>query len=118
MIQQRTATQLTRVSPMAAAILAAGLTVGFVAGQAAPDILDSLFGSAATVESLAPALTEADDYATRHLTMAPSLTEADDYATRHLTIATAPLTRADDYATRHLQITPLNPADDYGVRHP
>ena len=101
MIQQRSATQLTRVSPMAAVILAAGLTVGFVAGQAAPDVLANLFGSAATVESVSPALTEADDY-----------------ATRHLTVTTPPLTQADDYGTRHLQITPLAPADDYGVRHP
>ena len=118
MIQQRTATQHTRVSPMAAVILAAGLTVGFVAGQAAPDVLGNLFGSATTVESLSPALTEADDYATRHLTIAAApLTQADDYGTRHLT-TTQPLTRADDYGTRHLQITPLAPADDYGVRHP
>lgn len=101
MIQQRTATQLSRVSPMAAVILAAGLTVGFVAGQAAPDVLADLFGSAATVEYFSPALTETDDY-----------------ATRHLAITTPPLTQADDYATRHLSTTPLTPADDYGVRHP
>jgi hypothetical protein len=101
MIQQRTANPLTRMSPMAAVILAAGLTVGFAAGQAAPDILGNLFGSASSVESVSPALTEADDF-----------------GTRHLTITTTPLTQADDYGTRHLQTTPLTQGDDYGTRHP
>lgn len=100
MIQQRTAPNITRVSPMAAILLAAGLTVGFVAGQAAPDVLGNLFGSAATVESVSPALTEADDYGTRH------------------PFVTTPLTEVDDYGTRHLPTTPLTPADDYGIRHP
>lgn len=100
MIQQRSPTDVTRIGPMAAVILAAGLTVGFVAGQAAPDVLGNLFGAAATVDSVSPALTEADDYGTRHL------------------VITQPLTHVDDYGTRHGSTTPLTPADDYGVRHP
>lgn len=100
MIQQPTATDITRVNPMAAIVLAAGLMVGFIAGQAAPDVLGNLFGAAATVESVSLALTEADDFGTRQL------------------FVTTPLTQVDDYGTRHLPTTPLTPADDYGVRHP
>ena len=101
MIQQRPASiDITRVGPLAAIVLAAGLTVGFVAGQAAPDVIGNLFAPAATVESATTPLTEADDYALRHLTV------------------TSPLTEVDDYGTRHGTTTPLVPADDYGVRHP
>ena len=100
MIQTRPATTVHRVGPVAAIVLVAGLTVGFVAGQAAPDLLGGLMASGASVESVVqpPALTRADDYGTRHPNTAP-LTRADDYGTRHSN--TAPLTRADDYGTRH-----------------
>ena len=101
MIQQRpTITDVTRIGPMTAVVLAAGLSVGFIAGQATPDVLSGLFESAIVAEPVSPALTKADDYGTRHL-IVPTLTEADDYGTRHGTIT-----------------TPLTPADDYGVRHP
>jgi hypothetical protein len=101
MIEHRSATDLTRVSLLAAVILVAGLTVGFVAGQAAPDLLGSVLGPAAIVESVSP-----------------ELTEADDYGTRHPTITVPQLTEADDYGTRHQPAAPLTPADDYGIRHP
>ena len=100
MIQQRPATtDLTRVGPLAAIVLAAGLTVGFVAGQAAPDVFGSLFGTSAAVSTNATALPQNADYGVRHITL------------------TQPLTEADDYGIRHITTTPLTPADDYGVRH-
>ena len=115
MIQQRSATtDLTRVGPMAAIVLAAGLTIGFVAGQAAPDVFGSLFG-ASTIEATAPALTQNADYGIRHLAVTQPLSEADDFGIRHLTAPV--LTDADDYGLRHLTTTPLTPADDYGIRH-
>lgn len=99
MIQQRPATtDLARVGPLAAIVLTAGLTVGFVAGQAAPDVFGSLFG-ASTVATGATTLPQNADYGVRHIAV------------------TQPLSQADDYGTRHSTTTPLTPADDYGVRH-
>ncbi len=116
MIQQRPATtDLTRVGPLAAIVLAAGLSVGFVAGQAAPDIFGSLFGTA-TVSSAATALPQNADYGVRHIAVTQPLSQVDDYGIRHLTAPT--VTPADDYGIRHLTTTPLTPADDYGNRHP
>lgn len=100
MIQQRPATtDLTRVGPMAAIVLAAGLSVGFIAGQAAPDLFGSLFGPSAA------------------LSTSTTLPQNADYGVRHIGI-TQPLSQADDYGTRHISTTPLTPADDYGNRHP
>jgi hypothetical protein len=116
MIQQRPATtDLTRVGPMAAIVLAAGLSVGFVAGQAAPDIFGSLFGPSAALSS-STMLPQNADYGVRHIGITQSLGQADDYGIRHLTVPT--LTDVDDYGTRHITTTPLTPADDYGTRHP
>ena len=116
MIQQRpTTTDLTRVGPMAAIVLAAGLTVGFVAGQAAPDIFGSLFGASAAL-STSTTLPQNADYGVRHIGVTQPLSQADDYGIRHLTVPT--LTEVDDYGTRHISTTPLTPADDYGNRHP
>jgi hypothetical protein len=116
MIQQRPATtDLTRVGPMAAIVLAAGLSVGFIAGQAAPDLFGSLFGQSA-VNLSATALPQNADYGVRHLGITQPLSQADDYGIRHLTVPT--LTEVDDYGTRHITTTPLTPADDYGNRHP
>lgn len=84
MIQQRPASiDITRVGPLAAIALAAGLTVGFVAGQAAPGVIGDLFAPQATVESGTTPLTEVDDYGLRHPTVTTPLTEVDDYGTRH-----------------------------------
>ena len=80
-------------------LLVIGLSLGFVLGQIAPDILG---GPASSV-------TAAD--------MAPALTRDADYGIRH-PAGTVPLSEADDYGTRHLPGTPLGPADDYGTRHP
>ena len=55
MIQSQPRTDTARVGLLAAVLLAAGMTVGFVAGQAAPDIVSSVFGTASV--STAPALT-------------------------------------------------------------
>jgi len=116
MIQQRPATtDLTRVGPMAAIVLAAGLTVGFVAGQAAPDLFGSLFDSSAAL-STSTTLPQNADYGVRHIGVTQPLSQADDYGIRHLTVPT--LTEVDDYGTRHITTTPLTPADDYGNRHP
>ena len=113
MIQQRTATtDIARVGPLAAALLAAGLTFGFVAGQAAPDIFQSLGGSATSVSTTLP---QNADYGVRHMEVTVPLSAVDDFGLRHL--AAPVLTEVDDYGTRHSTTTPLTPADDYGVRH-
>ena len=102
MIQQRPATtDLTRVGPMAAIVLTAGLSVGFIAGQAAPDFVGSLFGPSTTVST----------------TTSPTLTQNADYGIRHLGV-TQPLSEADDYGIRHLDLPTLTESDDYGTRHP
>jgi hypothetical protein len=112
MIQQRTATpDIARVGPLAAVVLVAGLTFGFIAGQAAPDIFDSLGASSVTVTTTLP---QNADYGVRHMGLTQSLGVADDFATRHMA---PPLTEVDDFGTRHSTSTPLAPADDYGVRH-
>ena len=113
MIQSAPRTDTTRVGAIAAVLLAAGMTVGFVAGQAAPDIASSLFGAASV--TTAPALTQSADYGVRHLSVTEALTPADDYGVRLLTAP--PLTPVDDYGIRHLSTAPLTPADDYGIRH-
>jgi hypothetical protein len=81
-------------------MLAAGLAIGFVGGQLAPDIAGALSRPAALqpMPAKVPSLTLRDDYATRHRP-APALTLRDDFATRHAGIpALGPL---DDYANRH-----------------
>ena len=113
MIQSASRTDTARVGVIAAVLLAAGMTVGFVAGQAAPDIAGSLFGTASV--TTAPALTQTADYGVRHLSVAEALTPADDSGIRVLTAP--PLAPADDYGIRHLETVPLSPADDYGIRH-
>jgi len=113
MIQSQPRTDTARVGLLAAVLLAAGMTVGFVAGQAAPDIVSSVFGTASV--STAPALTQSADYGIRHLATAGRLTGLDDYGIRIL--AAPPLSPVDDYGIRHLATTPLSPSDDYGIRH-
>lgn len=99
MIQQRpTTTELTRLGPIAAVALAAAMTVGFVAGQAAPDVFGTLFGTSAVS------------------TGTTVLSQNADYGIRHLSV-TQPLSEVDDYGIRHLNTTELTPADDYGIRH-
>ena len=112
MIQSQPRTDTARVGLLAAVLLAAGMTVGFVAGQAAPDIVSSVFGTASV--STAPALTQSADYGIRHLATA-GMTGLDDYGIRIL--AAPPLTPVDDYGIRQLATTPLSPSDDYGIRH-
>ena len=81
-------------------LLVIGLSLGFVLGQIAPDILGGP-ASSGTAADTAPALTQNADYGIRH----PA--------------GTVPLSEADDYAVRHPQsMAPLGPADDYGTRHP
>jgi hypothetical protein len=78
------------------------LVIGFAAGQATPNLAAAI-GSAldsARVQENAPALTRADDYATRHAADTPPLTGRDDYATRHRADVPA-LTQDDDYGTRN-----------------
>ena len=116
MIQSRPNTAANRVSPMAAIVLAAGLSVGFIAGQAAPDLLGSVFGQSATVRTSATELTQTADYGIRHIGVTRPLSQTADYGVRHLIAPT--LTEVDDYGTRHGGTAPLAPADDYGVRHP
>ncbi len=113
MIQQTPvpATDIARVGPLAAVVLVAGLSFGFIAGQAAPDIFDSLGASSVRVTT---ALPQNADYGVRHLGITQPLSVADDFGTRHMA---APLTEVDDFGTRHITTTPLTPADDYGVRH-
>ena len=113
MIQSAPRTDTARVGAVAAVLLTAGMTVGFVAGQAAPDIVSSLFGAASV--STAPALTQTADYGIRHLSVAEALSPADDYGVRIL--AAPRLAPNDDYGIRHLEIVPLTPNDDYGIRH-
>lgn len=113
MIQSRPNADVIRVGPMAAIVLAAGLTVGFVAGQAAPDLLGSLFNQ--STASTSTTLTQNADYGVRHIGVAEPLTQTDDYGIRHLVAPT--LTEVDDYGTRHGATVPLTPADDYGLRH-
>jgi hypothetical protein len=113
MIQQQPATtDLSRVGPMAAIVLAAGLTVGFVAGQAAPDILRSLGPASASVTTTLP---QNADYGVRHMEVTVPLSAVDDFGLRHIGAPT--LTEVDDFGTRHSSTTPLTPADDYGIRH-
>jgi hypothetical protein len=113
MIQQQPATtDITRVGPLAAAVLVAGLSFGFLAGQAAPDIFDSLGASSVSVTTTLP---QNADYGVRHLNVTVPLSEADDFGLRHMTGPV--LTELDDFGTRHMTTTPLTPADDYGVRH-
>ena len=108
-------TAANRVSPMAAIVLAAGLSVGFVAGQAMPDLLGSVFGPSSAVPANAGALTQSADYGIRHIGVTRPLSQTADYGVRHLIAPT--LTEVDDYGTRHATTTALTPADDYGVRH-
>ena len=116
MIQSQPNTaDVTRVGTIAALVLTAGLTVGFIAGQTAPDVFGALFGTSASVATNATALPQNADFGIRHIGVTEPLSQADDYGIRHLT---APiLTEGDDYGTRHITSTPLTPADDYGVRH-
>jgi hypothetical protein len=100
---------------MAALILAAGLSVGFVAGQAAPNLLGSLFGPSAAAPASEAQLTQTADYGLRHIGVTRPLSQTADYGVRHLVAPT--LTEVDDYGTRHSTAMPLTPADDYGVRH-
>jgi hypothetical protein len=95
-----TRTELGRPGRIAAAMMAAGLAIGFVGGQLAPDIAGALWRPAPVrVEvAQAPSLTPVDDYGIRHL-QAPALTLRDDFATRHA--GTTALTSSDDYANRH-----------------
>ncbi len=112
MIQQRTATpDIARVGPLAAVVLAAGLTVGFIAGQTAPSLFDSLGAASVGVTTTLP---QNADYGVRHIGVSQPLSEVDDFGTRHMA---PPLTEVDDFGTRHITTTPLTPADDYGVRH-
>ncbi len=112
MIQQRTATpDIARVGPLAAAVLLAGLTFGFIAGQAAPDIFETLGASSVRVTT---ALPQNADYGVRHMGLTQPLGVSDDFGLRHMA---PPLTEVDDFGTRHSTATPLSPADDYGVRH-
>ena len=110
----------TDVSPSAlalAGLLVVGMSLGFVAGQVAPDVVGVLTGSSAVAVDRAPALTQNADYGIRHLSVTVPLSEADDYGVRIIPAA-APLTPADDYGIRHLPApAPLTPADDYGIRH-
>ena len=92
--------QLKRLPMLAVATTL--LVGGFAVGQVAPN-LAGMIGPAidsAQTEAVAPALTRADDYATRHGGATPALTRADDHGTRHGGTAPA-LTRDDDHATRH-----------------
>jgi hypothetical protein len=99
MIHQRPATtDIARTGPWVALLLAASLTVGFIAGQVTPDLLGPIFDTPARIVTT------------------DALTGADDYGIRHLGVTT-PLSEADDYATRHGGAAPLTPADDYGIRH-
>lgn len=99
MIQQRpVTTDVMRTGPWLALLLAAGLTVGFIAGQVTPNLVGPLGGTSAEVVTT-DALSGADDYGIRHLGVTTPLSGADDYATRHA--GTAPLTPSDDYGTRH-----------------
>jgi hypothetical protein len=95
-----TRTEPGRPGRLAAAMLAAGLAIGFVGGQLAPDIAGALRRPA--VVQPAPA-------------QVPSLTPRDDYAMRHKPVPR--LTLRDDFATRHASIPALGPADDYANRH-
>ena len=69
----------------ALALAGALLVSGFALGQIAPNLVEMIGGplDSARTEAVAPALTTADDYATRQGAIAPALTTADDYATRH-----------------------------------
>lgn len=96
-----TRTDLGRPGRLAAAMLAAGLAIGFVGGQLAPDIAGALSRPAAIQVERAEV---------------PNLTPMDDYAIRHQTVPA--LTLRDDFATRHAAIPALTPADDYANRHP
>ena len=115
MIQSRPNTAANRVSPLAAIVLAAGLSVGFVAGQAAPNLLGSVFEPSTAAPASAMQLTQAADYGIRHIGVTRPLSQTADYGVRHLVAPT--LTEVDDYGTRHSTAVPLTPADDYGVRH-
>lgn len=115
MIQSRPNTAANRVSPMAALILAAGLSVGFVAGQAAPNLFGSVFGPSAPAPASVTQLTQTADYGIRHIGVTRPLSQTADYGVRHLVAPT--LTEVDDYGTRHSTAAPLTPADDYGTRH-
>jgi hypothetical protein len=95
-----TRTDLGRPGRVATAMLAAGLAIGFVGGQLAPDIAGALSrpATAPAEGAYLPGLTPVDDYGTRHL-KAPVLTVRDDFATRHS--GAAVIGPADDYALRH-----------------
>ena len=68
----------------ALALAGALLVSGFALGQIAPNLVEMIGPlDSARTEAVAPALTTADDYATRQGAIAPALTTADDYATRH-----------------------------------
>ncbi|HEX5039490.1 MAG TPA: hypothetical protein VFW95_05100 [Candidatus Limnocylindria bacterium] len=114
MIRTAPRTDVARPGPLVLGlVLVTAMTAGFVAGQAAPDIVGSLSGTASV--TTAPALTQNADYGIRHLATAGRLTGLDDYGIRLL--APPPLAPADDYGIRHLETVPLSPSDDYGIRH-
>jgi len=115
MIRTAPRTDLSLSAFALAALMVAGLAAGFVAGQAAPDVLGALTGASAAGAIEAPALTQNADFGIRHLAVTVPLSEADDYGVRIITAP--PLAPADDYGIRHITTTPLTPADDYGIRH-
>ena len=59
------------------AILIAGMVAGIFIGR---------IGHVTVVVPQVPALTRADDFATRHIAKLPELSYADDYATRHMAV--------------------------------
>jgi hypothetical protein len=95
-------TRPTVTAPLIVGVLLAGLALGFVAGQAAPEL--TIFASRVAPDPAVDALTQQDDYGIRIL-----LADAGRAAT--------PLSADDDWALRHFGSGALGPSDDYGTRH-
>jgi hypothetical protein len=90
----------TRHGMFLAAVLIAGMSIGFVAGQAAPDLVGAIGNSSAVTTSgtTLSAGGELSDYGLRHGPV-QVISRSDDYGLRHPT--TAVVGREDDYGLRH-----------------
>jgi hypothetical protein len=98
------ATRPLIASPLIAVVLLGGLAIGFVAGQAAPDLIGIGSRAGPAAQATGRELSPEDDYGIRHLAAARVQ-------------AVTQLTDGDDWALRHRGPAPLGPADDYGTRH-
>jgi hypothetical protein len=85
------------------AVASALLIFGFAVGQATPNLAGAIGAAldSPRTQVVAPALTRADDYGTRHAGAASALTRDDDYGTRNHAAAREN-SLAENYSMPHL----------------